>query len=264
MGVGQGQAVPGQAVPGATAAVSPEPLRAGTEPSLRRVGVLGGTFDPFHIGHLAVALEARHHLDLDRLLVVVANDPWQKSADHRVTDAEDRYAVTAAAVAGMPGIEASRLEIDRGGPSYMADTVDDLRRRYPTAELFVVVGADVVPTLGTWHAVDRLATVATLVVATRAGHGAPDDPPGWRVLHLEVPALDVSSSDIRARLVAGRPVEALVPEAAIRCIRRRGLYAGGEMPKPSSIRPADPVGHVDPAGRVDPAGPAGSVRPAAP
>lgn len=191
-----------------------------------RIGVLGGSFDPVHIGHLAVAVAARWALRLDRLLMVVANDPWQKSAERPVTPAEDRLAVLAAAVEGLVGVEASRLEIDRGGPSYTVDTLTELHRQWPAAQLFLVVGADVVPDLATWHRSADLPGMATLVVAERAGRRSAAGPPGWSTVHLPVPALDVSSSDLRRRLAAGEPIDVLVPAAAVRCIAVRALYAG--------------------------------------
>ena len=112
-----------------------------------RIGVFGGTFDPIHAGHLETAEAVHRTLDLDRMLLVVANEPWQKEGSRSVTPAEDRLAMVEAAVAGRPGLEASRLEIDRGGPSYTVDTVDQLHSLYPGSELFLVVGADVVPDL---------------------------------------------------------------------------------------------------------------------
>ena len=192
-----------------------------------RIGVFGGTFDPVHVGHLVAALEARQALGLDRVLLVVANDPWQKSGSRAVTDAEDRFAVVEAAVEGLDGLEASRIEIDRGGPSYTADTVGELAAAHPGAELFLVVGADVVGELGTWRRVDELIGAVTLVVVERGGVAAVADPPGWKAERLQIPALEISSSDLRDRFATGRNVDFLVPEAAIRCIRRRGLYASG-------------------------------------
>lgn len=193
-----------------------------------RVGVLGGSFDPVHIGHLAVAVTARWALDLDRVLLVVANDPWQKTGTRPITPAEDRLAVVQAAVEGLDGLEASRVEIDRGGPSYTVDTLLELRQQWPGAELFLVVGTDVAAGLHTWHRSTDLPELATLVVAERAGAAPAPPPPGpWRVVRLPVPALDVSSSDLRERLARGAPVDVLVPPAAIRCIADRGLYAGG-------------------------------------
>lgn len=188
-----------------------------------RIGVLGGTFDPVHVGHLVVAVNARHALALDRMLLVVANVPWQKVGRRAVSPADDRLAVVEAAVEGVPGLEASRLEIDRGGPSYTADTLAELAAAEPGAELFLVVGADVAHELHTWERLDEVRSAATLVVANRPG--APLPPlPGWRVEELVVPALDISSTDLRARAADGRPLDFLVPAAAIHVIRRRNLY----------------------------------------
>ena len=190
-----------------------------------RIGILGGTFDPVHVGHLVAAIEAQRSLELDRMLLVVANDPWQKSGDRTITPAEDRYAVVAAAVEEVDGLEASRIEIDRGGPSYTADTVRELSTAHPDAALHLVVGADVAAELATWHRVEEVVAAVTLVVVGRGGFPSVPELPGWRVVRLAIPALEISSSDLRQRLAQGRNVQFLVPEAAIRCIRRRGLYA---------------------------------------
>lgn len=190
-----------------------------------RIGVLGGTFDPVHVAHLFVATEARQALELDSVLLVVANDPWQKRGQHALTAAEDRFAVVDAAVAGVDGVEASRIEIDRGGPTYTIDTVHELAAAHRDASLFLVVGADVAAELDTWHRADELAGAVTLVVVDRGGVSQVPDPPGWQVLRLAVPALEVSSSDLRRRMAEGRNVAFLVPDPAMRCIRERGLYA---------------------------------------
>lgn len=189
-----------------------------------RVGVLGGTFDPIHVGHLVAAVNVRHALALDRVLLVVANQPWQK-ANRRLTPAEDRLAVVEAAVGGAAGLEASRIEIDRGGESLTADTLEELAGADPAAELFLIVGADVAAELGTWRRVEVVARLATLVVVTRPGAPVAHPGPPWRVRGVEIPALDVSSTDLRARCADGRPLDYLVPQAAIDCIRERGLYA---------------------------------------
>ena len=190
-----------------------------------RIGIFGGTFDPVHVGHLVAALEARQVLGLDRVLLVVANDPWQKSGRRSVTPAEDRFAVVASAVEGLSGLEASRVEIDRGGKSYTADTVHELAQANPGAELYLVVGADVAADLGTWRRVEELVDAVTLVVVERGGVRHRPEPAGWRARHVAIPALEISSSDLRRRFREGHNVDFLVPEAAIRCIRRRGLYA---------------------------------------
>lgn len=192
-----------------------------------RIGILGGTFDPVHVAHLFAAVVAREELALECVLLVVANEPWQKVGSRRVTPAAARFAVVEAAVEGVEGLEASRMELDRGGPSYTADTVDDLLASRPGAELFLVVGSDIVPDLGTWRRVDELRERVTLAVVDRAGGVPSPDPPGWLVARVAMPALEVSSSDLRQRLACGRPVDFLIPEAAIRCIRTLGLYALG-------------------------------------
>jgi nicotinate-nucleotide adenylyltransferase len=188
------------------------------------MGILGGTFDPVHIGHLVAAVNVRHHLALDRVLLVVANHPWQKSGRTR-TPAADRLAVVEAAVQGTEGVEASGIEIDRGGDSYTADTLEQLVDENPDRELFLVVGADVAAELHTWRRPEVVARLATLVVVTRGGIPAPVIDTPWRAHHVEIPALEVSSSDLRARAADGRPLDHLVPLPAIACIRERGLYA---------------------------------------
>jgi nicotinate-nucleotide adenylyltransferase len=199
---------------------------------VERLGLLGGTFDPLHEGHLAAARACLHALDLDRVLLVVANDPWQKAPRRSVTPAEDRFAVVEAAVEDVPGLEASRIEIDRGGPSYTVETVEALLRRAatcgrPVPEITLVVGSDLVPGLGTWNRSGELARLVTLAVVSRPRSPRPADPPGWRVVHVRGEEVDVSSSELRERLERGCPVDGLVPAAAIRCIRRLGLYAVG-------------------------------------
>jgi nicotinate-nucleotide adenylyltransferase len=190
-----------------------------------RIGILGGTFDPVHVGHLFAAVTARDRLRLDRVLLVVANVPWQKVGARAVTPAEDRLAVLEAAIGDVDGLEASRIEIDRGGASYTVDTVEALAALHPGAELHLVVGADIVRELDTWERVEELRDLVVLAVVDRAGEPPVADPPGWRVRRVPMPELMVSSSELRKRLAEDRPVDFLVPEAAIRCIRARGLYA---------------------------------------
>jgi nicotinate-nucleotide adenylyltransferase len=191
-----------------------------------RIGVFGGTFDPVHIGHLVAATWAREEFDLDRVLFVVAGEPWQKVGSRDVTPAEARFRVVSAAVEGVDGLEASRLELDRPGPSYTADTVNELLAVEPGGALYLVVGADVAAELDSWQRVDEIRDVVTLVVVDRGGVASGPDPAGWKVERLRIPALDISSSELRQRFAEGRTVQFLVPEAAIRCIRRLDLYAG--------------------------------------
>jgi len=220
-----------------------------------RVGVLGGTFDPIHIAHLVAALAARHALDLDRVVLVVAGDPWQKRATV-VASAADRLAMARAAVAGLDGLEVSAAEVDRPGPTY---TIDTLRAfATPNRELFLIVGADVAAHLDTWHEADAVRAAATLVVVSRNVDPTAVDPTavdptavdptavdptavdptaahptttertdpdahGTRV-EVRIPRLDVASSDLRDRVARGEPIDVLVPSGAVRVIRERRLY----------------------------------------
>ncbi|HEX4434657.1 MAG TPA: nicotinate (nicotinamide) nucleotide adenylyltransferase [Acidimicrobiales bacterium] len=192
-----------------------------------RIGIFGGTFDPPHVGHVAAARAVSGQLRLDRLLLVVANDPWQKSGERAVSPAEDRYALTEALAEEIPGAEASRLELDRGGPSYSVDTVEEVLAGAGGApvDLFLVVGADLVPELGTWHRAEDLQRLVTLAIVSRPTGAVPDVPPGWRAAWVNGPQVPVSSSEVRALLAEGRPVQGMVPEPVIHCIRRRALYA---------------------------------------
>jgi nicotinate-nucleotide adenylyltransferase len=192
-----------------------------------RIGIFGGTFDPIHTAHLELAEVVRVTLDLDRMLLVVANRPWQKEGERPVTPAEDRFAMVEAAVVGWPGLVPSRVEIDRGGPSYTVDTVRQLMEDAPGAELTVVVGSDVVAGLTTWHDETVLRDLVTLAVVGRPGVAPAEPPPGWRLTSVPAAPFDVSSTELRRRLERGQSVEGLVPDGVIRCIQQRGLYATG-------------------------------------
>jgi nicotinate-nucleotide adenylyltransferase len=192
-----------------------------------RIGVFGGTFDPIHVGHLVAAVNARYSLALDRVILMVANVPWQKVGQRPVSSAEDRYALVQAAVGEVPGLEAGRLEIDRGGESYTADTLEQLAGLNPQAELYLIIGWDVAGELTSWDRWQSIQRLATLVVVNRPGVGRPGGLHGWRVEEVTVPALEISSTDLRARAADGRPLDYLVPEAAVHCLRARGLYAAG-------------------------------------
>jgi nicotinate-nucleotide adenylyltransferase len=213
-------------------------------PRPERIGIFGGTFDPPHIGHVAGACAVQDALSLDRLLLVVANDPWQKSPSRKITPAEDRFAMAQALSEEIPGAEASRIEIDRGGPSFTVMTAETLLNQAseagrPPPEISLVVGADLVPDLETWERADDLKRLVTLVVVSRppvspAGNGDPGRassphvaPPGWKVTWVDGPSVDVSSSAVRARLEAGDRVDDVVPAEVVHCIRRRNLYAVG-------------------------------------
>lgn len=195
-----------------------------------RIGVFGGTFDPIHVGHLVAAVNARHALGLDQVLFVVANEPWQKVGDRPVSPAADRLALVDAALGDVDGLEASRLEIDRGGPSYTVDTIEELQRLEPTAELFLIIGADVVAGLATWERLDEVRRATTIVVVNRPGSTpvlpGPTGPlAGWNAVAIEIPALEISSTDLRERAATGRPLDYLIPEGAVRMIKERELYA---------------------------------------
>jgi nicotinate-nucleotide adenylyltransferase len=192
-----------------------------------RIGIFGGTFDPVHTAHLEAAEAVRTRLGLDRMLLVVANEPWQKVGERPLTPAEDRYAMVEAAAAGWPGLEPSRLEIDRGGPSYTVDTVRQLREAEPGAEVTLVVGSDVVAGLPSWKEEAALRDQVTLAVVGRSGVAPVAPPPGWRAVHVAVGPFEGSSTDLRRRLEAGLPVDSWIPEPVIRCIAQRGLYATG-------------------------------------
>lgn len=195
----------------------------------RRIGVFGGTFDPVHVGHLVAAVNVRHSLALDVVLLVVANRPWQKVGSRDVSPAADRLAVVEAAVGTVEGVEASAIELARGGVSFTADTLAALQADDPSADLVLVIGADVAASLHTWERVDEVRSRCRLAVVNRPGAPIPSVPDGWRADVVEIPGLEVSSTDLRARVADGRPLEYLMPEAAVREVRRRGLYASQQM-----------------------------------
>ena len=196
----------------------------------QRTGVLGGTYDPIHFGHLAVALEVRHQLELDRMLLVVANDPWQKTVFNSVTAAKHRLEMVRAAAsatnaaAGATVLEASDQEIRRGGETYTADTLAALKAETGGAELFVVVGSDVAASLDAWERPEEVQRLATTVVAERGGNARGRPPEGWEHIVVEAPSLEISSTDVRNRFRSGRPVEALVPPGVVEYVRSNGLY----------------------------------------
>ncbi|MCB0971566.1 MAG: nicotinate-nucleotide adenylyltransferase [Acidimicrobiales bacterium] len=188
-----------------------------------RIGIFGGTFDPPHIGHLLAATEARTALGLDRVLMVVANEPWQKVGTRPLSAASDRLALVEAAVAGAEGLEVSDLELRRGGPSYTADTLADVGRDHPEAELFVILGKDAAVGFTTWERYEEVADRAALVVVDRPGTPAPTDPRfDW--IRLDIPELEISSTDLRQRVAEGRSIAYLTPMEVASVIDDRGLY----------------------------------------
>ena len=190
-----------------------------------RVGVMGGTFDPIHPGHLAAASEVAHHFGLQTVVFVPAGSPWQK-ADRDISPAEDRYLMTVIATAADPRFTVSRADVDRPGPTYTVDTLRDLRSEWGTdAELFFITGADALNDILSWRDADEVQRLAHLVGVTRPGHVLSDPglAPGSVTL-LDVPALAISSSEVRARVARDAPISYLVPAGVDNYIAKRGLY----------------------------------------
>ncbi len=188
-----------------------------------RIGLFGGTFDPPHVGHLVTAVNVRHALALDAVVLMVANSPWQKHGTRPISSAEDRLAMVEAAVADVRGLVAGDAEIRRGGPSFTADTLAKMAECYPGADLFTIVGDDAAAGLTTWERHEEVVARSHLVVVDRPG--APVElPAGFDWLHVEVPRLEVSSTDLRARVRDGRPLDYLVTEPVLGIIAARKLY----------------------------------------
>jgi nicotinate-nucleotide adenylyltransferase len=188
-----------------------------------RIGLFGGTFDPPHVGHLVTAVNVRHALALDAVVLMVANSPWQKHGTRPISSAEDRLAMVEAAVADVKGLLAGDAEIRRGGPSFTADTLAKMAECHPGADLFTIVGDDAAAGLTTWERHEEVVARSHLVVVDRPG--APVElPAGFDWLHVEVPRLEVSSTDLRARVRDGRPLDYLVTEPVLGIIAARKLY----------------------------------------
>lgn len=189
----------------------------------QRIGVFGGTFDPPHVGHLVTAINVAHELDLDPVILMVANVPWQKLGTRSITPARDRLAMVRAAVADVPRLVAGDHEIRAGGNSFTADTLLTLALEHPGAELFIVLGDDAAAGIHTWERAGEVIIRARLVVVDRPGQPVALDPAiNW--LRVEVPRLEVSSTDLRSRWTDGRPLEYLVPEDVLDVVSERGLY----------------------------------------
>ncbi|MEV8307827.1 nicotinate-nucleotide adenylyltransferase [Streptomyces flavidovirens] len=190
----------------------------------RRLGVMGGTFDPIHHGHLVAASEVAAQFHLDEVVFVPTGQPWQKSHKH-VSPAEDRYLMTVIATASNPQFSVSRIDIDRGGPTYTIDTLRDLRELNSDSDLFFITGADALAQILTWRDAEELFSLSHFIGVTRPGHDLTDDGlPKGGVSLVEVPALAISSTDCRARVAAGEPVWYLVPDGVVRYIDKRALY----------------------------------------
>ncbi len=188
---------------------------------------MGGTFDPIHNGHLVAASEVQARFGLDEVIFVPTGDPWQKS-DRVISPAEHRYLMTVIATAANPRFRVSRVDIDRSGPTYTIDTLGDLKAELPYAELFFITGADALADIFTWRSPERLFELATFVGCTRPGYQL--DPstlagiPAERVTLVEIPALAISSTDIRQRQANDDPIWYLVPDGVVQYVAKHGLY----------------------------------------
>jgi len=192
----------------------------------QHIGVFGGTFDPPHVRHLVTAVNVRHALSLDRVILMVANVPWQKVGHRDITPAEDRLAMVAAAVQEVGHLEAGDHEIRAGGDSYTADTLAWLADHFPDAHLYTIVGDDAAAGIHTWDRVDEVLSRSRMVVVDRPGERVTlDESIDW--IRVEVPRLEVSSTDLRARCQDGRPLDYLVTDPVLDVIRERGLYGIG-------------------------------------
>ena len=195
-----------------------------------KVGVLGGTFDPVHLGHLALAEHAKRQLDLERVIWVPAGEPWRKR-DRTISPGEQRCEIVRLAIAGDATSEVSTLEVDRGGPSYSVETLATLARDCPMWEMHFVMGLDALLDLPNWREPERLASLATLAVAVRGGQRleAADLQkllPGLdrRVVWLDMPDIEVSATDVRRRAGEGTSLAGLVPAPVERYVLEQGLY----------------------------------------
>lgn len=190
----------------------------------RRLGVMGGTFDPIHHGHLVAGSEVAHHFGLDEVIFVPTGQPYQKEG-RSVSLAEDRYLMTVIATASNPRFSVSRVDVDRPGPTYTIDTLRDLKKANSDADLFFITGADALANILTWHDVDTLFSLAHFIGCTRPGHRLTGDGlPDGKVSLVEIPALAISSSECRHRVAAGEPVWYLVPDGVVQYIAKRHLY----------------------------------------
>lgn len=198
-----------------------------------RIGIMGGTFDPIHYGHLVAAEVARSEFGLNKVIFIPAGSPPHKQQKD-ITDPEHRYAMTVLATSSNPGFEASRLEVDKDGLTYTFDTVKDLKRIYgEDTEIYFITGADAVLELLTWYRIRELLTLCKFIAVTRPGFDKRDleqkigeisSEYNGEIICIEVPLLAISSTDIRERLKKGKTIKYLLPEAVEKYIRENSLY----------------------------------------
>jgi nicotinate-nucleotide adenylyltransferase len=229
--------------------IGDSPLQRRRDGGPWRLGVMGGTFDPIHHGHLVAASEVAAKFDLDEVVFVPTGQPWQK-AHSDVSPAEHRYLMTVIATASNPDFTVSRVDIDRPGPTFTIDTLRDLRAARPDAELFFITGADAMAQILSWKNVDELWTLAHFIGVTRPGHEL--DGGGHDVSLLEVPAMAISSTDCRRRVESGNPVWYLVPDGVVQYIAKYGLYSTSDAPSPEGAHDGATPGipHSGPTGAL--------------
>lgn len=191
-----------------------------------RLGVMGGTFDPIHLGHISAAQQVAKQLGLDEVVFVPASAPWQKTTHASVSQ---RLEMTMLAISDYPNFSISTVDIDRPGPTYTVDTLRDLHSAFEDSELFFITGADSLNTIHSWKDFDLLWSMAKFVGVNRPGHSLeiPKSPPGAITL-LDISALPISSSQIRAKVDAGESLAGLVPDAVADYIRDNKLYQGSK------------------------------------
>ena len=199
-----------------------------TSAAPRRLGILGGTFDPPHAGHIAAAVAAQTQVGLDDVVLMVANEPWQKVGDRQVTSAQVRWEMTEALVAEISGLRADDREIRRGGPTFTVDTLEEILAEQPNTEIFLIVGADTAERLETWHRASDVVRLSTIVIVNRdnSTNAAPGFLRDARVLNVTMNPVDVSSSGIRDAVARGESIESLTSSSVASIIRDHSLYVG--------------------------------------
>lgn len=215
---------------------------------LRRLGVMGGTFDPIHYGHLVAASEVAHKFSLDEVVFVPSGQPWQK--DRRVSAAEDRYLMTVIATASNPRFSVSRVDIDRGGPTYTKDTLRDLQTLNADSELYFITGADALASILTWQGWEEMFELARFIGVSRPGYELRHDHitevlgelPTEALTLVEIPALAISSTDCRRRALERRPLWYLMPDGVVQYVTKRRLYRTPERSE-NPTAPSVPVGN---------------------